>query len=293
MMCDPAGAAFRIACLGDSLTRGDGSHERRQHASLLGRGNYPAELQTLLGKAAFEVRNFGHGGTTACNSSESPYTRTPEWRRALRYRPHLVVLMLGTNDAKDRFWGRQCADGAADLAAGLSHILAAMASAALGAGSPPPATLVIEPPPLIRERWGIRRHLLVDARRAVRSFAASAAATATSQLNKSGLCTPGSVWFAPSFRASSAHATAVEANTVAKFFTADGVHLNVAGSQRLACAVYSALVEHDTDRGGRPCTLRGRHPHRDKCGLQLAAAKQRHAHRHCKLPIRGVSNSKF
>ena len=91
---------IRVACIGDSLTRGDGSHEhaRRRQASLVGRGNYPSYLQELLGQR-FDVKNFGHGGTTACNDSDSPYTRTREWWRALRFQPHMVVLMLGTNDA--------------------------------------------------------------------------------------------------------------------------------------------------------------------------------------------------
>ena len=115
-MCEPV----RVACLGDSLTRGDGSHEARQKSSLAGRGNYPMRLQRLLGTESATVLNFGHGGATACNGSDIPYLRTREFRRALQWRPHLLILMLGTNDGKDKHWGSPC--GAAALHAGLTAI---------------------------------------------------------------------------------------------------------------------------------------------------------------------------
>ena len=66
-------AVTRVACLGDSLTRGDGAHERRppREKRFQQRGNYPALLQDLLGPG-YVVRNFGHGGAAACNVSDVP-----------------------------------------------------------------------------------------------------------------------------------------------------------------------------------------------------------------------------
>ena len=94
---------IRVACLGDSLTRGDGTHERHPPKRLAQRGNYPARLQALLG-SGFWVRNFGHGGATACNSSDVPYIATRELAAARRWQPDVAVLMLGTNDAKTQHW---------------------------------------------------------------------------------------------------------------------------------------------------------------------------------------------
>ena len=71
----------RVACVGDSLTRGDGLHEhiprhrvptaklRPSQLPLRERGSFPAMLRRLLGEDRFDVRNFGHGGTTACNAT--------------------------------------------------------------------------------------------------------------------------------------------------------------------------------------------------------------------------------
>ena len=223
MACKP----IRIACVGDSLTRGDGSHERRQQKNLKGRGNFPKYLDSLLNeeKGQFIVRNFGHGGTTACNTSDSPFIQTREFRRAVRFRPHLLVLMLGTNDAKDKNWdvSSRCSRGADSLASGLSQIVGAFRE-------PQPATLVLEPPPIQRERWGIRKRLLPLARNAVNDWYNSRAANTTSR----GECAAGGIWLTRSLPASN--------DMLPKLFVADGVHLNEAGSKAAACAVHHALV---------------------------------------------------
>ena len=80
-------AVTRVACLGDSLTRGDGAHERRppREKRFKQRGNYPALLQDLLGPG-YAVRNFGHGGASACNASDAPYAATRAYATARRWR---------------------------------------------------------------------------------------------------------------------------------------------------------------------------------------------------------------
>ena len=111
-MCS-ASAPLRVACVGDSLTRGDALHElphwqrvpahrlvKPFHVELRSRGNYPALLQRLIQRDDVVVRNFGHGGSTACNATELPYAGTREYRRVTRWAPQVAVVMLGTNDAK-------------------------------------------------------------------------------------------------------------------------------------------------------------------------------------------------
>ena len=99
-------ARTRVACMGDSITRGNASHEpgengthRPHKPKIANRGNFPLELQRLMG-ASWEVRNFGHGGRSVVGASA--YDRTAEFERACRFAPAIVLLMLGTNDAKVR-----------------------------------------------------------------------------------------------------------------------------------------------------------------------------------------------
>jgi alpha-L-fucosidase 2 len=86
-----------VACLGDSITQGYRSND----------GNsYPEALQNLLGNS-YEVYNLGVGGTTVGQSDEDGewssdlmYSQTSEFNEALAISPDIVVIMLGTNDAK-------------------------------------------------------------------------------------------------------------------------------------------------------------------------------------------------
>ena len=211
MACEP----LRVACIGDSLTRGDGSHERSTPPHP-GRGNYPEVLARLLGSTHFSVRNFGHGGTTACNLTSAPYVRTREFNRAVRWRPHLVVLMLGTNDAKRGDFDKKCDPGTAWLTRGISDIVKAL-------GAPP--TLVLEPPPVLLEKWRIRKRHLTRVRRHVVSTAGN---------HTDASCRPGGQWLARPYRSS--HLADW------RYFTADGVHLNQDGSRLIACASFESLV---------------------------------------------------
>lgn len=99
--------ALRVACMGDSITRGDARHEpgngthKPFKSRTLTRGNYPLHLQQRLGPG-WDVRNFGHGGRSLLDRWGQAYHKTPEYHAALRFKPHVVLLMLGTNDAKVR-----------------------------------------------------------------------------------------------------------------------------------------------------------------------------------------------
>ena len=74
----------RVACLGDSITQITG---------------YPADLQALLGKGS-AVGNFGASGSTVNFESGNSYFYDVEFRHALLFEPTIVIIMLGTNDAK-------------------------------------------------------------------------------------------------------------------------------------------------------------------------------------------------
>lgn len=97
----------RIAFLGDSLTRGDGSHESGSHhhgpskRTIAGRGNYPLAIKAL--KSNLTVANFGHDGTTVsprniCSKTAGPYAGTDVYTEAIQWNADIYVVMLGTND---------------------------------------------------------------------------------------------------------------------------------------------------------------------------------------------------
>ncbi|KAH8066533.1 GDSL-like Lipase/Acylhydrolase [Aureococcus anophagefferens] len=100
-----ADAAVRVACLGDSITKGGhGSDEDDDdHAD-----SYPEFLGALLGDG-YDVRNYGSSGKTAADygtDESNPYRETSNWDDALDDGFDIAVVMLGTNDAKRDNWDR-------------------------------------------------------------------------------------------------------------------------------------------------------------------------------------------
>lgn len=86
--------AIRVACIGDSITAGVGA----------GSGwDYPAQLGRMLG-AKWTVRNFGVSGSTMLVAGNLPYQKQRAFKTALRFRPNVVLIMLGTNDTKPQNW---------------------------------------------------------------------------------------------------------------------------------------------------------------------------------------------
>jgi len=73
----------RVACIGDSITQGSG---------------YPDRLQELLG-SDYEVGNFGVDGSTVSQETAMPYMRQDKFIDAMEFKPDIVIIMLGTNDA--------------------------------------------------------------------------------------------------------------------------------------------------------------------------------------------------
>ncbi len=96
---------IKVACVGDSITAGVRAEGEADTS-------YPAKLGEMLGDA-YEVGNFGEGGATVINSSESAYINTQKYKDSQSFGPSVVFIMLGTNDlstlisdatAKDRLY---------------------------------------------------------------------------------------------------------------------------------------------------------------------------------------------
>ena len=85
-----------VACIGDSITAGTGLSNPTQ-------ASYPAQLQILLGDG-WQTDNFGISSTTVIKSGDLPYWNTSAFASSHSGNPDIVVIMLGTNDAKPKNW---------------------------------------------------------------------------------------------------------------------------------------------------------------------------------------------
>jgi sialate O-acetylesterase len=131
----PGAEKVHVACIGDSITFGLGIKDR-EHAC------YPARLASLLGDR-YEVRNFGVSGATVIKRGTRPYHQQDACRDALKYRPQVAVVMLGTNDTNKQTWQEFKQDFAADY----SNLIAKIRAA-----SPDVQIWICVPPPLVRDR---------------------------------------------------------------------------------------------------------------------------------------------
>jgi len=84
----------RVACIGDSVTKG---------ANLAKGKTYPEQLQILLGPD-YEVANFGRNGATLLEKGHNPYLQSEELKQALAFKPDVVIISLGLNDTDPRNW---------------------------------------------------------------------------------------------------------------------------------------------------------------------------------------------
>lgn len=86
----------KVACVGNSVTYGMGLPDRE-------RQSYPVKLQEMLGQD-YEVRNFGHSGTTLLTRGHNPYIKVKEFHEALKFAADRIVIHLGLNDTDPRNW---------------------------------------------------------------------------------------------------------------------------------------------------------------------------------------------
>ena len=83
-----ASTKTKVACIGDSLTRGYLLEDAQ---------SYPAQLQQLLG-AQYEVRNFGHTSSYVIDDGPVEYRNTEDYSAAIRYDADILIFMFGSND---------------------------------------------------------------------------------------------------------------------------------------------------------------------------------------------------
>ncbi|NOS71421.1 MAG: sialate O-acetylesterase [Verrucomicrobia bacterium] len=92
-------ALINVNCVGDSITFGSGLATTAE--------TYPFKLQQLLGPA-YSVANYGVSGATLLKAGDSPYWGTSAYTFSHGIRggqiPNIVILMLGSNDAKPQNW---------------------------------------------------------------------------------------------------------------------------------------------------------------------------------------------
>ena len=83
-----SGNLIRVACIGDSITRGSG---------------YSDKLQNSLG-VNYSVRNFGFDSSTVLLNTDTPYMHQVEFNRSKYFLPDIAIVMLGTNDARTDYF---------------------------------------------------------------------------------------------------------------------------------------------------------------------------------------------
>ena len=84
---DDAPLPRRLACAGDSNTN----------------KGYPAILESVLGEG-WTADAYAAGAATVLDGTLRPYRRTDEYRSLLSSSPDVVIIMLGTNDARPLYW---------------------------------------------------------------------------------------------------------------------------------------------------------------------------------------------
>ena len=90
---------IKVACVGDSITYGCMVANRNKN-------NYPTVLNELLGEG-YCVANFGYTDRTAIKTADRPYTAEKLYQKSLEYQPDVVVILLGSNDSKEKNWNRE------------------------------------------------------------------------------------------------------------------------------------------------------------------------------------------
>jgi lysophospholipase L1-like esterase len=83
---------IKVACIGDSITNGYGVT-----------APYPLDLGQLLG-SGYTVINYGVSSKTLLKNGDQPYWSTQQYTDSTNWLPDIVIIMLGSNDAKAVNW---------------------------------------------------------------------------------------------------------------------------------------------------------------------------------------------
>jgi len=144
-----AGTPIKVACVGDSITAG---YKASNYSS-----TYPSRLQAKLdakyGTKSYLVSNFGAGGATLQKHADSPYWNRTQFTHWVAGTYDIVIMMLGTNDAKTNNWLPACSaphPTAESCAAVKDYLSLIKLAASLGVGGKTPLMAIMTPPPLWR-----------------------------------------------------------------------------------------------------------------------------------------------
>ena len=152
------GGQIAIGTIGDSITAG-------VHSSG-GNHTYPGQLQILLDQSypgKYKVTNLGACGSTMMKSANSPYWQRPQYKGLTGGKWDIIVIMLGTNDAKDTGdhgpanWPHNCTApgdaGTADLSCPFAQDYKSMMDLVRTLGTTPagPKIYTNIPPPLMQQ----------------------------------------------------------------------------------------------------------------------------------------------
>lgn len=83
---------IRVACVGDSITEGDGLKDRANEA-------YPAILSQEL-DGNYNIINLGQSGATLLKNGDWPYWKKIAYKNVLAIEPDIIIILLGANDSK-------------------------------------------------------------------------------------------------------------------------------------------------------------------------------------------------
>ncbi|MDC0277081.1 GDSL-type esterase/lipase family protein, partial [bacterium] len=99
-----------------------------------------------------KVRNFGVSGATLLKDGDFSYWKTPAFKAATGFDPHVVVIKLGTNDTKPQNW-KHADEYTTDYEAMIDHFAALPAK---------PKIWLCSPAPVYQTRWGISEKSVVE-----------------------------------------------------------------------------------------------------------------------------------
>lgn len=133
---------IKVASVGDSITYGLHIHKRNENS-------YPRQLEKKLG-SSFSVTNFGVSSATLMSVGNKPYVNTPHYKRLFSYEPDIIIVILGTNDSKQRNW--QYKEHFVDDYIKLIESFKKIRSQ--------PKIFICLPPPAFPGIWGIRNHVI-------------------------------------------------------------------------------------------------------------------------------------
>ncbi len=130
------GRSIRVACVGDSITE---------------LSTYPTDLQELLG-STYYVREFGVAGTTVLTGTYHPYIYQNRFQASKVFLPDIVVIMLGTNDARvDNY--QYIVNFTADYKQLIGELQALESN---------PRIILVKPPPIFENNLDLRNENLLE-----------------------------------------------------------------------------------------------------------------------------------